>query len=161
MNLFTKSCLVLSLAFVSFSSVDAQYRPTKKQGGSGALFSPSRTAQHKPSQQCLLEAARPACTVSYASALSNDKRVTLLVKLNHSEATLRIQDQATEVVGLERLFVSPELELGKTYEYTLVTTWKVDGKEMHDMRTVKVKAGSSVLVDFTKPVREQVNSMPK
>jgi uncharacterized protein (TIGR03000 family) len=54
------------------------------------------------------------------------------------------------LVGPTRRFISPPVEAGKNYLYTLKATWTQDGKAMSVERTVKVKPGEEVVIDLTK-----------
>jgi uncharacterized protein (TIGR03000 family) len=69
-------------------------------------------------------------------------------------AELLIQGQRMSVTGNSRVFISPDLEPGRTYTYT-VTLRNNMGQE--DTRQIDVRAGSNDRVDFSRP---QVNTMP-
>src|SRR5205085_3003982 len=62
--------------------------------------------------------------------------------------------------GLERVFVSPVLELGQLFSYTVRATWMENGVEVNRVRTLKVEAGRQYLIDFTRPPTEEVSSPP-
>jgi len=91
-----------------------------------------------------------------ASLTGQDKeddktRCKLVIKVP-AEAKLKIQGELTKKTGEERGFVSPPLEPGKSYEYTLEASW--DSTSYNSItRTYKVdvKAGQTVTVDMTKP----------
>ncbi len=74
----------------------------------------------------------------------------LFVKV-HPKATLLIEGDPTKATGAERGFISPELEPGKNYQYTLVARWEPNNYQRFT-RTFKVavKAGDVVRVDMTK-----------
>src|SRR5437764_70564 len=55
----------------------------------------------------------------------------------------------TRQTGTVRQFVSPPLEAGKSYEYTIRAQWQQDGQAKDDTRTVTVQAGGQSVADFT------------
>src|SRR5262245_31635376 len=59
---------------------------------------------------------------SQQAAQSN--AATLRVIVPHLNTQLVIQGSATQTTGLSRVFMSPPLEPGKKYIYTLVGTWR-------------------------------------
>lgn len=68
---------------------------------------------------------------------------TIVVTLP-AEATLAIDDHVTTSTSTVRSFVSPALEQGKTYVYTL--TAKIEGKSI--TKEVTVTAGAEARVNF-------------
>ncbi|MGL4424015.1 MAG: TIGR03000 domain-containing protein [Gemmataceae bacterium] len=73
------------------------------------------------------------------------------VKLPDAGAKLWVQNQATALSGAERLFESPELVAGTTYQYTFIAKWQQNGAEIAESRVVSGKPGEVVVADFTKP----------
>jgi uncharacterized protein (TIGR03000 family) len=66
-----------------------------------------------------------------------------------ANARLSMNDQPTTPTGPERQFVTPGgLEPGKTYYLTLKAQWEENGQTVTRDRTVEVKAGETVSVDF-------------
>jgi uncharacterized protein (TIGR03000 family) len=51
----------------------------------------------------------------------------------------------------ESTFVTPPLQVGKTYTHTVRVRWQVNGKPVQQTRTVEVTGGGNVRVDFTRP----------
>jgi uncharacterized protein (TIGR03000 family) len=60
----------------------------------------------------------------------------------------------TSSLGDTRWYVTPELQPGKSYHYTVAVTWSdLEGKPATRERTVKVLAGHTSVVDFTQAAR--------
>jgi uncharacterized protein (TIGR03000 family) len=77
--------------------------------------------------------------------------VNIKVTLPHAKAKLTIQGQPTRQTGIERTFVSPPLEPGREYEYTLVAVWEPNNyTTITRKKMLKVKAAQNVDVDFRK-----------
>jgi uncharacterized protein (TIGR03000 family) len=82
---------------------------------------------------------------------ADKQTATLRVLLPQDDATLTIEDKPTKQTGSERSFVSPPLEPGKSYTYTLVAKWMPNNYTTFTRkRTVPVKAGANVEVDLRK-----------
>lgn len=76
----------------------------------------------------------------------------LVIKVPDEDAELRIEGQLTKPTGLEREFVTPELEEGKTYIYEFSVTWRPNNyTELTRTRTVTFKAGEPINVDLSRP----------
>jgi uncharacterized protein (TIGR03000 family) len=82
--------------------------------------------------------------------------VTLEVRLP-ADAVLEIEGVRMRPTGEVRRLVSPPLEVGKRYTYTLKATWREGPKEVARQRTVFVVAGQEVVVDFRKEEPPQKN----
>ncbi|GIW79677.1 MAG: hypothetical protein KatS3mg105_1484 [Gemmatales bacterium] len=70
----------------------------------------------------------------------NKAKVYLRVLLP-ADAKLLIEGQETKQTGKERLFVSPPIEVGRSYVYTLKATWRENDKEVVKQYDVTVKPG--------------------
>ncbi len=81
--------------------------------------------------------------VAVAQAVNNE--ATLVVNLP-ADATLTIDGEATTSTSAQRVFVTPALEEGKEYEYTLKAKVERDGKVQTATTKVSFRAGE------TKPV---------
>lgn len=84
-------------------------------------------------------------------------RAMLEILVPDSNAELLIQNQRMSVMGNRRIFVSPDLEQGKTYTYTITFKRNISGRTEDDTRQIDVQAGTRNRVDFTRP---QTNNMP-
>lgn len=83
-------------------------------------------------------------------------QATLVVSLP-ADAKLFIQEQATTTTGESRTFVSPTLEAGKDYVYTLKAELVRDGKPLSVTRQVTVRAGMTVQASIDFPVAVAAN----
>lgn len=81
--------------------------------------------------------------------LATGTEATLIVNLPE-DATLTIDGEATSSTSARRVFVTPALEDGKEYEYTLKAKVKRDGKVQLATAKVTFRAGE------TKPVELKV-----
>jgi uncharacterized protein (TIGR03000 family) len=72
---------------------------------------------------------------------------TIVVSLP-AEARLLIDDTATTSRSDRRVFVSPELNPGREYHYTLKAEWVRDGKPVVVSKEVAVSAGNETQVSF-------------
>jgi uncharacterized protein (TIGR03000 family) len=66
-------------------------------------------------------------------------------------AQVWVADVASNQAGPVRTFVSPAIEPGVEYVYTVKATWTVDGQPMTRTQRVTVRAGERVTVDLTQP----------
>jgi uncharacterized protein (TIGR03000 family) len=89
-------------------------------------------------------------TYSSEESESRAQQALLKVKLPRPDARVMIDGQPTEQTGTERAFVSPRLDQGKNYTYTVKATWNDGGREMSREKTVQFRAGQDVGVDFTR-----------
>jgi uncharacterized protein (TIGR03000 family) len=84
-------------------------------------------------------------------AADEKQTVTLRVLVPLNGATVTIQGVPTKQTGLTRTFVSPPLEPGKEYNYTVVARWEPNNyTTITRTRTVPVKAGGLVEADLRK-----------
>jgi uncharacterized protein (TIGR03000 family) len=72
---------------------------------------------------------------------------TIVVSLP-AEAKLLIDDAATASKSAQRVFVSPTLNPGRDYHYTLKAEWMRDGKAVSMTREIAVRAGEETRVQF-------------
>lgn len=79
----------------------------------------------------------------------NRARVEVIV--SDPNAELYIQGQRMPGIGTTRSFTSPDLEQGKAFHYTITVKNTSNRLMSEDTRTVMVRAGAQVEVDFTKP----------
>jgi len=73
---------------------------------------------------------------------------TIIVNLP-AEAKLTIDDAATKQTSARRVFVSPTLNAGESYSYTLKAEFVAEGKPVVQSKTVTVTAGIETAVSFT------------
>jgi uncharacterized protein (TIGR03000 family) len=77
--------------------------------------------------------------------------ILLRVVVPTPNAKLWIENVRTRPTGTHRTFISPPLDMGQGYVYTIKSAWLEQGREITQERKVKVRAGQEVLVDFTAP----------
>lgn len=65
-----------------------------------------------------------------------------------ADATLTIDGHATTSTSAQRTFVSPELEAGKDFTYTLKAEMVREGKTVTESKTIVVRAGETTEVSF-------------
>lgn len=94
-------------------------------------------------------------TASGSSVSPN--RVQLEIIVPDPNAQLLIQGQPMTIMGTRRLFVSPDLEQGKTYTYKVTLKRNVNGRSEDDTREIDVQAGTMRWIDFSQP---QMQTMP-
>ncbi|MCI0460455.1 MAG: TIGR03000 domain-containing protein [Gemmataceae bacterium] len=86
-----------------------------------------------------------------AQSAVRTRPVYLRVLLPQDDAELRIDKQPTQQTGTSRSFVSPPLELGQTFTYTLTATWEPNNyTTITRTRQVVVRAGQEVEADLRK-----------
>jgi uncharacterized protein (TIGR03000 family) len=76
---------------------------------------------------------------------------TILVSLP-ADAQLTVDGTATQSTSTNRVFVSPVLEPGKDFYYTLKAEFVRNGKRVAASKEVTVRAGKETRVSFAAPV---------
>jgi uncharacterized protein (TIGR03000 family) len=79
-----------------------------------------------------------------------DDVVTIDVFVPDPNARVWVQGRETSAQGTERQYVSPPLERGYNYTYTVRARWREDGETREAERLVPVRPGRSATVDFTR-----------
>jgi uncharacterized protein (TIGR03000 family) len=75
----------------------------------------------------------------------------LKVLVPHDKAELLIENQKTKPTGEVREFETPELEVGKLYEYTFSVTWEPNNyTHLTRTKSIEFKGGEDVVADLTK-----------
>jgi len=81
-----------------------------------------------------------------------ERSVQLRIQLPQEDAKLLIDGKLTEQKGNDRTFLSPPLEAGYTYQYSVTAKWWPNNyTEVIRTRVVKVQAGQTIDVDLRKP----------
>ena len=65
---------------------------------------------------------------------------------------MTLEGKETKQTGPVRKFVTPKLEPGVEYVYTIKATWTANGKPVEDTMKVTVKAGDAKSVAFLNAV---------
>ena len=75
----------------------------------------------------------------------------LKITVPQDDAKLMIEGKETKPTGPTREFETPELEVGKLYEYTFVVTWDPNNyTKMTRTKSVEFKGGEDVVADLSK-----------
>jgi uncharacterized protein (TIGR03000 family) len=88
------------------------------------------------------------CSGGFCTAAADPAGATIVVSLP-SDAQLTIDDEATTSTTERRVFVSPTLESGREFHYTLKATVVRDGKPVVMEERVTVRAGEETKVNLT------------
>jgi len=84
-----------------------------------------------------------------SNAAAQERAAQLRVLVPQDDAKLFIDDKLTAQKGDERLFLSPALEPGYTYRYTVTAKWWPNNyTEVIRTRSIDVKAGQTLTVDL-------------
>jgi uncharacterized protein (TIGR03000 family) len=94
--------------------------------------------------------ATPVVSATAVASAAEAKPATLIVNLP-AEAKLTVGGMLTKATSERRVFVSPELAPGKTYQYTLKAELVRNGKSVSWEKTVSVEAGKEVSISLTPP----------
>jgi uncharacterized protein (TIGR03000 family) len=97
------------------------------------------------------QSAYPAGATNRMMTADQGAGVLARVQVPTADAKLWIEGQQMEPQGLERRFISPPIDPGSSYTYTIRAQWNDNGKPMEDTREVRVRPGDRITVDFTKP----------
>jgi uncharacterized protein (TIGR03000 family) len=91
----------------------------------------------------------PGATAAYygETARNNEAVIDLRVPAG---AVVKFDGKATSQTGAERRFVSPPLKEGQDYSYDVMVQWQDGGRNVERHRTIDVRAGKRVNLDFTR-----------
>src|SRR5262249_19013297 len=87
---------------------------------------------------------------SYYTSNAGNNQVLLHVTVPRPDDRVWVEDQLTQSSGNERMFISPPLEPGSSYTYTVRATWMENGREVSQERKIPVTPGREVTLDFTR-----------
>ena len=73
----------------------------------------------------------------------------VIVRLPSANAKLWFQGIVTKQTGTLRTFASPSLPPGKEFKYTIRAVWQENGQPVERKRTIVVRSGARVEVDFS------------
>ncbi len=79
----------------------------------------------------------------------NERQARVQVRLANASDELIVQNVPVPSSGMVRDFVSPDLESGKNYVYTIAVRRAGSVATADDTRQLEVKAGGSYTIDFT------------
>lgn len=95
----------------------------------------------------------------YGPSLDQDKAL-VHIRLPDPQGQVWIENVATDQRGLDRLFLSPPLEAGKRYVYTIKANWMENGQQMNQEKKVDIQAGQQALVAFGNEQRGGAQPLP-
>jgi uncharacterized protein (TIGR03000 family) len=79
-------------------------------------------------------------------------KAKLKITVPQDDAELQIEGKATKPTGVTREFETPELEVGKAYEYSFSVTWRPNNyTTLTRTKNIEFKGGDDISVDLTKP----------
>ena len=78
----------------------------------------------------------------------NENQIALRVNVPDA-VCVWIEGQPTRQMGTERVYLSPPLEPGKTYTYTVRAAWMANGREMTEEKKQEGQPGQEVAINFT------------
>lgn len=96
-----------------------------------------------------LEQVEPAVATSAEAA--GPAPVRIEIRVPTTDAVVQFGETATDQTGTVREFESPPIQPGRDYTYHIVARWQADGRDVFHGRTVTVRSGQRVIVDFTRP----------
>jgi uncharacterized protein (TIGR03000 family) len=100
----------------------------------------------------LTQVGKPVVKLSGpASRPVAEAKANLTIIVPAADAQIFFDDTPTSQTGTERAFLTPPLEVGKTYTYRVRVRWQENGKPVEQTRTVDMTGGGTVRVDFTRP----------
>ncbi len=97
-------------------------------------------------QSTSLFAEPPPSANYYASSIS--ATVEVLVPAG---ASVWINGSPTTLTGEDRIFTSPPLEPGQTYQYEVKAQWMRGAKQVAETQMIQVAAGQRSVADFLSP----------
>jgi uncharacterized protein (TIGR03000 family) len=106
--------------------------------GPGFLYTPAelRSVLNPP----IAPASAPSEQVAY-----------IHVRVAPPHARISFQGSMTSSIGSTRLFVSPPLNQGETYQYDIHVSWMENGQLVNQDRTIPVRAGDRLSIVFREP----------
>jgi uncharacterized protein (TIGR03000 family) len=117
--------------------------------------SPFGVAPHNPPTAPAAPTTNPGTTespkerpVSYSPAATTTNRANIQINVPSPAAQLWVQGKRIESFGSARSFVSPPLEPGSTYRYSIQVRWSVNGQVFTQTQNVNIRAGDNKDVLF-------------
>jgi uncharacterized protein (TIGR03000 family) len=86
---------------------------------------------------------------SIASPSAPDEQVAYIhIRVSPPHAEISFQGSKTMQVGSSRMFVSPPLEQGQSYNYEIRVSWTENGRVVTQDRKIPVRAGDRLSIVF-------------
>jgi uncharacterized protein (TIGR03000 family) len=94
-------------------------------------------------------------------SLVDSSQVRLVIRVPEENARVWLEEQPTQQRGTERVFLSPSLEPGQPYLYTVRASWMENGTEVNRVQKVRVEPGRQFVVNFLGDPTEEAPVVPK
>jgi len=95
----------------------------------------------------------------YAGPSLDRDKILLRINVPIPDAKVWIENQPTQQMGLNRLFISPPLDPQKEYTYSVRASWMQNGQEVTQEKTLSARTGQEVTANFS-VVGEQKQNKP-
>jgi uncharacterized protein (TIGR03000 family) len=97
---------------------------------------------------------------STQNQLTNPNDAGFVVRVPDPNADVWFEDYKTQQRGVVRQFETESLDPNNTYTYHVRARWMKNGQPVEQTRTVQVRPGQNVVVDFTTAASEQIQTLP-
>jgi uncharacterized protein (TIGR03000 family) len=77
-----------------------------------------------------------------------DNCVLIRLSLPSADAQVWFENAATQQRGFDRVYISPPIETGKNYTYSIKATWMENGHEMTREKKLTVQANQTAMANF-------------
>jgi len=126
--------------------------------GQMVLASTQPSIQQQQTQQTQPMMQQTGYRVYYRMPTPDAPAGTVLLNVRvPSEAQIWIDGDKTQQSGVFRRFLSPQLDQGKSYVYTIKGEWQQqNGQKISRTRKVTVRAGEAVDIDLARPTQQEL-----
>jgi len=105
-------------------------------------------------------AGRRSCASNNACVLPASQ-IRLVIRVPDENARVWLEDTPTQQRGTERVFLSPSLEPGQPYVYTVRASWMENGVEVNRVKKTRVEPGRQFVISFlAEPNTEEAPAVP-
>jgi uncharacterized protein (TIGR03000 family) len=98
----------------------------------------------------------PVAPIAPTAPVAASNTANIRVMVPDPQAKVWFDGTLTNQGGTDRLYHTPTLSPGATYNYRIRASWLQNGKEMVQEQVVPVTAGQTSALDFTRPLSEPV-----
>ena len=125
---------------------DRGYSPRYSYYGSPSYYSPAYSYSYPSTTY----STAPATSYYEAETPTRDNATAQIMVHVPANAEVWLDGQPTSQRGMERTFVTPRLNSGRTYTYEVKARWMDNGQPVEQTRTVRFQTGQTVHVDFNR-----------
>ena len=94
-------------------------------------------------------------------ALVDRSQIRLVIRVPDENARVWLEDTPTQQRGTERVFLSPSLDPGQPYVYTVRASWMENGVEVNRVKKTRVEPGRQFVISFlAEPSTEEAPAVP-